>query len=418
VLAALEVAIKSVTSEWKAAKRQADRQDRVQSQQLERLRKANRRYQWTIKDATFDVMEQAYLRASANGTLPANARQIMYAARPNVIELAGECWKKSSYFTQHLLPDFMEERPELVARWTVVFDARGHLREPHTDESVDLGTLEVRRYIAGWQENFSEDLTGLNLEKAVPTLGPRNRYSFVLFIEKEGFNPLLESINLADRYDLAIMSTKGMSVTAARSLVERLSRDGVTILVLHDFDKAGFSIVNTLQTDTRRYQFTRSPKVVDIGLRLEDVETMQLQSEVVEYDGSLDPRFNLRSSGATEAECNFLVAYRYQGRGWYGQRVELNAMTSEQLQQWLEAKLEEVGVLKIVPDEAILAKAWRRAKGIAAVQKALDEAVNRYTGSNVSIPEKLTAKVAAEMDTNPLLSWDQALWELAWNETA
>ena len=33
----------------------------------------------------------------------------------------------------------------------------------------------------------------------------------MLFIEKEGFLPLFEAVHLAERYDLAIMSTKGMS---------------------------------------------------------------------------------------------------------------------------------------------------------------------------------------------------------------
>ena len=32
--------------------------------------------------------------------------------------------------------------------------------------------------------------------------------------------PLFERVGLAERYDIAIMSTKGMSVTAARKLIE------------------------------------------------------------------------------------------------------------------------------------------------------------------------------------------------------
>ena len=32
----------------------------------------------------------------------------------------------------------------------------------------------------------------------------------ILFIEKEGFMPLFEAVQLAERFDLAIMSTKGM----------------------------------------------------------------------------------------------------------------------------------------------------------------------------------------------------------------
>ncbi len=42
--------------------------------------------------------------------------------------------------------------------------------------------------------------------------------------------------------------------------------------MLRDFHKAGFSIPHTLRSDTRRYQFVDRPNVVDLGLRLTDVE--------------------------------------------------------------------------------------------------------------------------------------------------
>jgi DNA topoisomerase VI subunit A len=54
----------------------------------------------------------------------------------------------------------------------------------------------------------------------------------VLFIEKEGFLPLLEAVHIPDRYDLAIMSTKGMASTAARTLIDNLCQHQVPLLVL------------------------------------------------------------------------------------------------------------------------------------------------------------------------------------------
>ena len=61
-----------------------------------------------IKEAAYEWMATAYMKASAGNTLPANARQIMYALRPYVLEATGgKCWSDSSYFTQTLLPDFM-----------------------------------------------------------------------------------------------------------------------------------------------------------------------------------------------------------------------------------------------------------------------------------------------------------------------
>ena len=93
------------------------------------------------------VMEAAYLKASANGTLPAHARQIMYAARPAIMQMADRPVGKGfdQYFTQTLLPDYMEM---FRTDWNVVFDARGHFHEPHTETEVPLGTLQVRSHLA------------------------------------------------------------------------------------------------------------------------------------------------------------------------------------------------------------------------------------------------------------------------------
>ena len=104
---------------------------------------------------------------------------------------------------------------------------------------------------------------------------------------------VLAAGRLAERFDIALMSTKGMSVIAARQLVERLSGgDGVPLFVLHDFDKAGLSIASTLVRDTRRYQFAEAIKIVDLGLRLPDIEALGLEvsAEQTFDKGSEDAR--------------------------------------------------------------------------------------------------------------------------------
>jgi len=74
-------------------------------------------------------------------------------------------------------------------------------------------------------------------------------------MSKEGFDELFEAVQLAERYDLGVMSTKGMSVVAARNLIDSLAPHFDNILVLHDLDVSGFSILGTLGTDSRRYTF-------------------------------------------------------------------------------------------------------------------------------------------------------------------
>jgi hypothetical protein len=125
--------------------------------------------------------------------------------------------------------------------WDVVWDARGHFSEPHTNKVIPIGTLEVRQYL-GDRPRLAPAIE-FRSDTRYPTLGPENRYETVLFIEKEGFDPLLEAAQIAERFDVAIMSTKGMSVSASRLLLDRLVTRGVTkVLVLHDFDISGFSI--------------------------------------------------------------------------------------------------------------------------------------------------------------------------------
>jgi hypothetical protein len=76
-------------------------------------------------------------------------------------------------------------------------------------------------------------------------------------------------VNLAKRFDIALMSPKGMSSTAARTLVDHLFEHRIPLLVLHDFDKAGFSIIGTLKRDTRRYSFDNKVKVIESRIAAE-----------------------------------------------------------------------------------------------------------------------------------------------------
>ena len=231
----------------------------------------------------------------------------------------------------------------------VVYDARGHLIQPHTETRVNLGTLGVREYLGGMERERGLDIEPPTFSAQFPTRGPKNRFGGILYIEKEGFLPLLERAKFAERYDLAIMSSKGMGTTAVRALIESLCRE-VKILVLHDFDKSGFSIVGTLTRDTRRYEFAVAPQVIDLGLRLSDVEQWDLQSEVVAYKS--DPEYNLSLNGATAEEIEFLRG-ESAWRHFRGRRVELSAFTSDAFVEWLESKLEDQGVVKVNGEKTV-----------------------------------------------------------------
>jgi hypothetical protein len=402
-------AVCDVTKAWRKQRKAEERQA---SAVLRRRDAMTRTRRVTVKEIAYDVMPRAYAKASDGGKLPAHARQIMYAARPEILRCTGEDTLDGQYFSQTLLPDYMAWNWVETADWDVAFDARGHFEEPHTRLIVPLGTLEVRGYMqeikAYSLADLFDQLTALKIFK---TIGPQHRFNGILFIEKEGFLPLFKRVQLAARYDIAIMSTKGMSVTASRHLVDMLcSIYRLPLLVLHDFDKAGFSIVGTLKRDTRRYTFEHAIKVIDLGLRLEDIQ--DLPTEAVRYGH--DPAPNLRRNGATPAEIEFLSRHRTYG-GYRGERVELNAFTSRQLVNWIEAKLQEHGIAKVVPDDKTLEVAYRRAVAAAHFSKEakqLAKAANRI-GEDAVPPGDLDQRVRAALRRDPQLPWERAIERIA-----
>ena len=192
------------------------------------------------------------------------------------------------------------------------------------------------------------------------------------------------------------MSTKGTSVTAARSMLDTLCNEHeVKLLVLHDFDKTGFSILNTLSADTWRYQFANRIEVIDLGIRLAD--TVGLVSERVNLPASA--AHNLRASGATEAEIRFLLT----------RRVELNAFASDKFIEWIERKLKQHGIKKLIPDESTLSLAYRRIRQQAAVQKVIDAALANLVDDNSEVPDSLASLIGQIQAADSSVTWDEAL---------
>jgi hypothetical protein len=400
----LSKALRQVAKGWKTEKRHADRNDRVSYYSLARMRIGSTRP--IVREVAFDVMKEAYNHASSGGKYYANARQIMYAARPLMLakepslSLDG---KFSVYFTQVILKDFLEEKnPD----WKVVWDARGHLIEPYTGESIGLGGVAVMDYIRGWTSYFDEYPEPDIIEERIGTKGPTNRFGAVLFIEKEGFTEILKDAGIDKKYDIALMSTKGLPVKAACDLAQALENKGVTIYVLHDFDLAGFKIVKTLREGTRMAEGT---DVVELGLRMEDI--VGLESEPVEYSQRKDPKEYLEECGATPEEQKFLVE-RESRQGWIGRRVEINAMTSNQLITWLEKKLKEHGIKKVIPKNETLISAYHRARYLQELQTQIEE-WKEEEGRRDGAPKSLRKRVEKILAKEPAISWDDAIWTCA-----
>jgi DNA topoisomerase VI subunit B len=421
MLERLKVGIVSVTKEFTKKKKRIER-ERAKRWKPEKIKKPK-----TISqiEAAFMVMEAAYMKASDNNTLPAKSRQVYYPARPGILQLCGIDDLSQDYFRK-LIRRFERENPDLTKDWDIIYDARGALVEPYTNNCIPLGTVDVRNYINGWSDVHVVSggrLSPMSVsEPVVSHTGHHGLYKYALFIEKEGFEPLIRAAKIQEKYGIALLSTKGMSTFAARDLIERLSSDGVTIFVLHDFDKAGFIIARNLSEDSEDYQFNSDVNIVDLGFRLEDIEG--LEREPVVYSGrphKKNPKESIIRSGATPEEADILVQGGRPNR-WTGERVELNAMTSRQLVDFIEAKLTAHGVEKVVPDNDTLVDTYKKIQAAKAKSEALDnimarympeiqKELSKYDAPDIAAPDNLPGMIR-DMISGTGETWEDALYEV------
>jgi len=198
------------------------------------------------------------------------------------------------------------------------------------------------------------------------------------------------------------VSTKGVSVTAARRLIDRVCGDhDLPLFVLHDFDVAGFMILGTLQRDTRRYQFSSAVEVVDLGLRLADIAGLEREPAAATRTSASMLREQLADNGATNSEIDILL----------NERVELNAMTSDALIETIETKLKAYGLKKVIPDDDLLAETYRAFHRSERLREKFEEMEEEFDeeAAAIKIPRGLKKRVRAILAKHDDLRWDDAI---------
>ena len=376
--------VETATSKWTRQRKSEEKHPGNIRYRTSRMTKEPRT---TQKEAAWLIMEEAYMAASGNGTLPAKVRQIYYQARGKVMAMTDDKHLDYGYFSQVLVPDYIEE---YGVTWDVVYDARGHFAEPHTSRRIGCGTLEVGNYLHAMKEPevVAAEFSDANVE----IIGPSGNIAGVLYCEKEGFDPLFRKVNLANRYDLMIISNKGVSVTAARLLVDQICGDNdLPLFVLHDFDVAGFMILGTLYRDTRRYEFSNTIAPVDLGLRLEDITDLEREPAAASKTRDANLREQLAENSATNAEIEILLR----------ERVELNATPSDALIEMIERKLKAYGLKKVIPDGDLLAEAYRAFHRSNELKEQFEELESEFEESAIKVPKNLKVRSQCDSQKTP-----------------
>ncbi len=266
-------------------------------------------------------------------------REAYYAARKNNPEHILEY----GYFKNNVLDAYENEVGEIEG---LTRAGRSHLKQVHTLSSA-------------WKEIDTEFVSSFE--------PPEYFYDKVLFVEKHGVAKDIAEAGLGDLYDMAIVGAPGFGSLADRRLLRILAEEDYKILLLHDLDVNGMSILANVQDGNHRMAGVEV-EVLDLGLRLADVPALDLKVRQEGGTGFLGEEATRQKAlpttidaYLTAAERELLTGTPRNAKVWEYKRYELNEIPAAMRVPFVEEKLEAAGLRKkVMPPESYLVRGRRR----------------------------------------------------------
>ena len=271
------------------------------------------------KEVFFNYVKSAIKKASGDYKYKFSQRQLYYAIRPYIIS-ALDKQPEYGYFCK-LLTEYENYYGNIEGLYR---DPRGTLYHPHLGQDIPIGTISVEEY-----------------ER------PKWTFNKIIYCEKEGFFPILKDVKFPERFDCALLSSKGYASRAVKDLFDLLGDTDEEILFfcIHDSDSAGTMIYETLQNETIS-RHGRRVKIINLGLDPWEALSMGLDVEEFESKGrkAVAPYIKERDYDYLEDWEEWLQS----------NRIELNAMTTPEFIDWLEYKISKYDNGKVIPTKDVL----------------------------------------------------------------
>jgi hypothetical protein len=262
----------------------------------------------------------AAITHAGGGSHRFSLRTLFYAMR-HVLSLERLSLPLWGWFCQ-VITEYEEEQGQDIPG--IYRNDRGKLYIPHLRKEIPLGTLTVEQYKhVAWT------------------------YNKVLYVEKEGIYEIIKASGWAERNDCLLVTSQGFATRAARDVIDLLAEsDGeLQFFCIHDGDAYGTLIHEKLQEATKA-RGARRIRIVNLGLDPWQGLGMGLAVEQAAKD----------ENGQKRKPVGEYV--RQQGLEWeewlQTQRIELNAMTTPQLLEWLDCSMKKHGNGKILPPDEVL----------------------------------------------------------------
>jgi hypothetical protein len=274
----------------------------------------------TFKDAVKMVLDDAIAYVSDDHKIRYGQRHLFYRVRDKVKEIAPGLpeleWKGFCRIVAEIEDERDDDLPGMYR------DYRGVLYHPHRHEDIPLGTLSVEQY-----------------ER------PEWTFNKVIFIEKDSFFQTLKEDGFPERYDCALITSKGQSTRAVKDVLGLLAESDEPVLVglVHDADGYGTLIYDKTQNATIA-RSGRKVRIVNFGLEAKEAIDMKLRPEPVERKN------NKKVPVADYVEEEWVEWYQHH-------RIELDALTPRQFLAWIEGKMKLHGFAdKLVPPAEVQKK--------------------------------------------------------------
>lgn len=350
-----------------------------------------------------NYLAKAIAKASGEGAYRYSLRQLYYAMRPYVMRETGKELRYQNF--NQIITDYEYEQGEDLPG--IYRDERGTLLHPHTQQQIRLGTKSVESYHR-----------------------PSFQFNKILYAEKEGFFEVLKDTGFCERYDCALLTSKGFASRAARDVIDLLAEteEALTFFCIHDADLSGTLIYQALQGATKARP-ERKVEIINLGLEPWEGLAMGLEVErlpkrlskqAATYVRSFDQ--NWQSPQPADFEGYERWADWQEWLRFF--RIELNAMSSPQFVEWLEQKIAPYHQGKVVPNEAHLQDRANQ-QSVALLQATIREELLKDFALEAKIQERLaqvlpqieskisqaelTQQVQAHLAENTEQSWQEAL---------
>jgi len=153
------------------------------------------------------------------------------------------------------------------------------------------------------------------------------------------------------RLDTILAYTSGFTTEAGRDMLIKAQSWGLDVCVLHDYDVAGLQIYDTLTRPTKRLDtYLVGSQLYDLGLNWEVIteirESRDMTPEPVHLNKAhVTSLGNMLDEGLISGEEYDLLR---------DSRIELNQLTPKELLEWLEKRLDSLGLWKTIPEQTTL----------------------------------------------------------------